>query len=118
MNPKSKGSNREMVALSAICVFLIVLFAGGFDSTQSSFRDSIKAWKDGKAPEFEYYLGSDGYITKVIITDKDYKTVIDGKEYIIAFKHIDGKDPSYEVDSANKIVTLYSSQYPSERYRN
>lgn len=111
-NSSRRSSNAELISISVICAIIMFIYSGGLEPVYNLGNS-----QEVEPLTFNYYLDDGGYINKVIIKEDGYTTVIDSKEYVISYQHIDNQEQFYELDGDSKTLRIYSPQYPSEQYR-
>lgn len=71
-----------------------------------------------KSTIIEYSLTDEGYISEVTIKSEDSTTIINSRDFVITFVYEeDAEYTRYDLQPYNKRLTIYSSEYPSDKYK-
>lgn len=71
-----------------------------------------------KSTIIEHSLTDEGYISEVTIKSEDSTTVINSRDFVITFVYEeDAEYTRYNLRPYIKRLTIYSSKYPSDKYK-
>lgn len=105
------------IVLTILTYFAVISVFDSISREGKIIKEELKQ-KELGVVSVSYKLSDSGYIDEVTLKDNSGTTVVNGRDYTINFEYDRlGDTPRYSFNEKNKLLTIYDSKYPSDKYK-